>query len=64
MAAAGGDIERAPVRLRRGERDQPLQALAQSMRRRSEIAGGVLAELFLHQRLGHESFRMALVGRL
>ena len=32
VAAAGGDIERAPVFLRRGEVDQPLQALAERVR--------------------------------
>ena len=33
VAAAGGDVERAPGLLRGGERDQPLQALAERMRR-------------------------------
>ena len=64
VAAAGGDVERAPGLLRGGEGDQPLQALAQRMRRRGEIAGGGLAELLLDQGLVHKSFRVGLMAGL
>jgi hypothetical protein len=64
MAAAGGDVERAPALLRRGEGDQPLQALAERVRRAGELAGGVLAELFLDEGLVHEAFRSVLAAGL
>ena len=54
MAAAGRDVERAPVFLRRGQRDQALQALAERVRLAGEIAGGGLAELLLDEGLAHD----------
>src|SRR3974377_1131779 len=64
MAAASRDIECAPALLRRGSHAQPLQALAERVRRRGEIAGGVLTELFLHESLGHADSRSVLEPQL
>ena len=64
MAAAGGDVEHAPVFRRRGEFDQPLEAFAQRVRLTGEIMRGGLAELFLDQRLVHGIFRLDLPAGL
>ena len=47
VAAAGGDVERAPGLLRGGKGDQPLQALAGRVRFAGEVVRGSLAELLL-----------------
>ena len=57
VAAAGGDVQCAPVLLRFGEIDEALQALAQRVRRGGEVARGGLAEMFLDEGLVHEGFR-------
>ena len=54
VAAAGRDIERAPVFLRAGQLDQPLEAGAFGVHGGGQIAGGGLAELFLDEGLVHE----------
>ena len=62
MAAAGGDVEHAPVFLRRGQLDEALQALAEPVRRAGEVARGGLAELFLDEGFAHCLTSMARGG--
>ena len=65
MAAARRDVEHAPVLLRRGQFDQPLQALAFGVRLGGEVMRGSLAELLLNESFGHRlnsSFRIGEGG--
>jgi hypothetical protein len=56
--------DRAPGLLRGDQRHQPLQALAERVRGRGQIAGGGLAELFLDQGLVRGAFRVGLTAGL
>ncbi len=62
VAAAGGDIERAPALLRGGQRHQPLQAGAFGVRLAGEVLGVGLAELFLDEGLAHDAIRSGPAG--
>src|SRR6478736_8244414 len=57
MATPGGDVERVPAFLRRGEGDEPLQALAERVRRAGQIAGRSLSELLLNEGFIHRRFQ-------
>ena len=64
MQDSGMSGDRAPGLLWGGQRHQPLQALAQRMRRRGQIGGGGFAELFLDQGLVRGAFRVGLTAGL
>ena len=63
MAAAGGDVERAPGLLRLREIDEALQTFAERVRCRGEVARGGLAEVFLDERFIHWVFPPVLKVR-
>ncbi len=63
VATTGGNVQCAPVLLRRGEGDKALQALSGGMRLAGQIVSGSLAELLLDGCFRHGSRSGGFVGR-